>query len=153
MHQSADTVFAAFHATASAYPENAFWCAPAHGAVELSYGAALDEVQRLAAAYRVQGWGSGQRVALLLENRSECMLHFLALNAVGASAVPLNPDYRQTELDYVLGHSEAALVVTLPVHAARFDQFKKKRQCICARGELPSAGGADACSGQPVERW
>ena len=84
----------------------------------MSYGVAQNQVQRLAAAYRAQGWGNGHRVAVLLENRVECILHFLALNAAGASCVPLNPDYRQNELDYVLGHSDAALVVTLPVHAA-----------------------------------
>ncbi len=125
MHQSANTVFAAFEAAANAHPDNAFWCAPAHGGVELSYRAALGQVQQLASSYRQTGWSDGRRVALLLENRPECILHFLALNAAGASAVPLNPDYRQTELDYVLEHSEARLVVTLSAHVARFESFKK----------------------------
>lgn len=115
-----DTVFSAFLSTATAWPDNTFWCAPSHGGAELPYGAALTQVQDLAQRYRAAGWGSGHRVALMLENRPECMLHFLALNAVGASCVPLSPDYRPNELDYVLDHSEAALVVTLPAHAARF---------------------------------
>ena len=115
-----NTVFSAFLSTATAWPDNAFWCAPSHGGAELTYGAALTQVEALAQRYRAAGWRSGHRVALMLENRPECMLHFLALNAVGASCVPLSPDYRPNELDYVLDHSEAALVVTLPAHAARF---------------------------------
>ena len=115
-----DTVYDAFHATASARPGSAFWCTAADGGGDLLYGAALAQVTRLAAAYRAAGWGAGHRVALLLENRPEFILHYLALNAVGASCVPLNPDYRQAELDYVLNHSETALVVTLTAHAARF---------------------------------
>ena len=115
-----DTVFRAFASTAAAHAENAFWCAPAYGCAEISYGAALAQVRQLAQRYAARGWGPGYRVALLLENRPEFILHYLALNAVGASCVPLNPDYRQSEMDYVLDHSEAALVVTLPAHAAGF---------------------------------
>ena len=115
-----DTVFRAFASTAAAHAENAFWCAAAYGGGEITYGAALAQVKQLAERYGARGWGPGHRVALLLENRPEFILHFLALNAAGASCVPLNPDYRQSEIDYVLDHSEAALVVTLPAHAVRF---------------------------------
>ena len=53
----------------------------------------------------------GHRVALQLENRPEFPLHFLALNSLGVSVVPLNPDYRAAELDYVLAHSEASALI------------------------------------------
>ncbi len=115
-----DTVFRAFASTAAAHAENAFWCAQAYGGGAITYGTALAQVTQLSETYAARGWGPGHRVALLLENRPEFILHYLALNAVGASCVPLNPDYRQSEIDYVLGHSEAALVVTLRAHAARF---------------------------------
>ena len=50
-------------------------------------------------------------MALQLENRPEFPLHFLALNSLGVSVVPLNPDYRAAELEYVLEHSEASALV------------------------------------------
>jgi crotonobetaine/carnitine-CoA ligase len=50
-------------------------------------------------------------VALLLENRPEFFFHFLALNALGVSIVPVNPDYRHDELLYLMEHSEADLAV------------------------------------------
>jgi crotonobetaine/carnitine-CoA ligase len=52
----------------------------------------------------------------MLENRPEFMLHFLALNALGCWAVPLNPEFRVDDLAYVLGHSEVDLIVTLGQH-------------------------------------
>ncbi|MGH8681807.1 MAG: AMP-binding protein, partial [Burkholderiales bacterium] len=114
-----ETVFGAFEHTARAHGAKPFLHVPGGGA-ELAYAGALERVGAIAARYRARGWGAGHRVALLLENRPEFLLHFLALNAVRASAVPLNPDSRAAELEYVLGHSEAALVVTFPAHAGKF---------------------------------
>src|SRR5205814_9135960 len=52
---------------------------------------------------------------LTLSTPSPLSLHdalpILALNAVGASNVPLNPDHRDEEMRYILEHSEAELVV------------------------------------------
>jgi acyl-CoA synthetase (AMP-forming)/AMP-acid ligase II len=80
--------------------------------VRFTYAEALERVADIAARYRARGYGPGHRVALLLETRPEFLLHFLALNSIGTSVVPLNPDYREAELSYVLEHSEASLVVT-----------------------------------------
>ncbi len=81
------------------------------GKTEISYGAAFDEVDRLAALYRRAGYGRGHRVALLLLNRPEHFLHMLALNSLGAAIVPINQDYAADEMLYLLEHSEAALAI------------------------------------------
>ena len=47
-----------------------------------------------ASRYRAAGYGPGHRVGLLLENRPAFFLHWFALNALGVSIVPLNPDLR-----------------------------------------------------------
>ena len=41
-------------------------------------------------------------------------LHWWALNALGSGIVPINPAYRQEEMVYLLEHSEAVLVVSVP---------------------------------------
>ncbi|WP_371169281.1 AMP-binding protein [Aliiroseovarius sp. 2305UL8-7] len=64
------------------------------------------------------GFGSGMRVAVLLENRPDFFLWFIALNSIGASIVPINPDLRIAELEYLLGHAEPALVVAVPSRVA-----------------------------------
>src|SRR2546422_815471 len=79
---------------------------------KLRCAAALDGVSHLAARYRARGYAAGPRIALRLENRPDFLPHFLALNSIGAAVVPINPDYRAAELEYILGHCEASLVVT-----------------------------------------
>ena len=112
------TVYEAFRAGAQAAPEAPFLRIVAdvarRYAIEpgsLSYGAALREADRLAVAYRAANLGPGCRVALLLGNRPDFFLHWLALNAIGVSVVPLNPDWGGAEAQYVLEHSGALLAV------------------------------------------
>jgi acyl-CoA synthetase (AMP-forming)/AMP-acid ligase II len=105
------TVFSAFEQTARAHPGKPFLQVLPEN-VELSYGEALERVGAIAARYRARGYGRGHRVALQLPNCPEFLPHFLALNSIGASILPLNPDYRPAELDYVLTHSEASAVIT-----------------------------------------
>ena len=105
------TVFSAFERTAAAHGGKPFLEMPAWQ-LRLSYSQALDRVSDIERRYRARGYGPGHRVALHLETRPEFLLHFLALNSLGISVLPLNPDYRSAELEYVLAHSEASAVVT-----------------------------------------
>jgi len=83
-----------------------------------SYGEVGERATRLIERYAAAGYGHGHRVAIVLENRPEFMLHFLALNALGCWVVPLNPEFRHDDLTYVLGHSDVDLIISLPQHAA-----------------------------------
>jgi acyl-CoA synthetase (AMP-forming)/AMP-acid ligase II len=105
------TLFNAFERSAGAHAAKPFLEFPSRR-VRLTYAETLERVHDIAARYRARSYGAGHRVALQLETCPEFLLHFLALNSIGASVVPLNPDYREAELRYVLEHSEAALVVT-----------------------------------------
>ncbi len=86
-----------------------------------SYGEVAQRVSRLIETYGAAGYGHGHRVSLLLENRPEFMVHFLALNALGCWVVPLNPEFRGDDFAYVLGHSEVDLVVSLAPHIANVE--------------------------------
>jgi acyl-CoA synthetase (AMP-forming)/AMP-acid ligase II len=81
---------------------------------EIRYGDALAEVRRLADGYRRQGFGHGHWVGILLENRPAFFLHWLALNGLGVSLVPINPDMRAAELEYLIGHSEMVAALAIP---------------------------------------
>jgi crotonobetaine/carnitine-CoA ligase len=76
-----------------------------------TYGQVGQIVDELSRTYASRGWGSGHRVALAVGNHPRHFFHFLALNRLGASIVPLNPDYRQAELRYALSLTAADLVV------------------------------------------
>ena len=128
------TVFAAFSATAAAAPDHSFVAAPpAPGrayhpdGVEITYGRARGEVDRLRAVYAAAGYGHGHRVALLLENRPEFFFHYLALNALGCGIVPINPDYRHDELLYQMEHSEADLAVSIAARVADLEAIARER--------------------------
>lgn len=121
-----ETLFEALAATAKAHPSNPFLCAPARAdrpylptGVELTFSEVHSLAETLADAYAEAGWGVGHRVALALDNHPHHFVHFLALNRVGASQVPVNPYYLKDELAYLLGHSEADLAVAAPWNRAK----------------------------------
>ena len=105
------TVFSAFQRSARAHGARPFLQVFPEK-IEYSYAQALGLVEDIAGRYRRAGYRRGHRVALRLPNCPQFLLHFLALNSLGASVLPLNPDSRPAELDYVLGHSEASAVIT-----------------------------------------
>ncbi len=76
-----------------------------------SFEEAGREVDDLIQIYARQGWGHGHRVALAVGNHPRHFFHFLALNHLGASIVPLNPDHRGGEIRHAMSLSGAQLVV------------------------------------------
>ena len=126
---------------------------------DLSYAEAWERTQALIGEFSGIADGGPQRVALLLENRPEMFLHWLALNALGISAAPLNPAWRSAELGYALAHSEARLVIALP---ERVDELREVLRAeglkvpVCAPGEdipkLPSRPGGGRQPENPADR-
>jgi acyl-CoA synthetase (AMP-forming)/AMP-acid ligase II len=109
------TIGTIFTAAVSAHGDRPFLAVPANDArgylpsgFEITYGEVGKCVDELAAVYRVAGYGLGHRVATLLENRPEYVIHKLALNSIGVCCVPINPDYRAGEITYLIEHSEQA---------------------------------------------
>jgi len=80
--------------------------------LELTYRDANEAIAALGESYAGAGYGLGSRISLFLENRPEHVLHRLALNAIGASVVPINPDYRASELQYLIDHCQPELILT-----------------------------------------
>ncbi len=80
---------------------------------EITYAQAASEVARLTHLLQDAGYVKGQRVMLLMENRPAFFLWWLALNALGISVVPVNPDLRAAELAYMINHAEPVLAVAL----------------------------------------
>ncbi|MEM8700430.1 MAG: AMP-binding protein [Pseudomonadota bacterium] len=81
---------------------------------DITYAAAMHRVHDLAGRLQRAGIGEGMRVALLLENRPDYFLIWLALNRLRASVAPINPDLRASELEYLIGHAEPALIIAVP---------------------------------------
>jgi crotonobetaine/carnitine-CoA ligase len=114
------TIGAIFASAVSSHADRPFLAIPANAkrgylpaGLEMSYAQAGARIEALSEAYRSAGYGLAHRVATLLENRPEHVLHTLALNMIGVCCVPINPDYRAGETAYLLEHSKPDLVLTL----------------------------------------
>lgn len=103
-----------FERTAARIPDRPFiaW-RPEVGAAfrEFGYGEFLQRVLAAREVYRAAGYGAGTRAALLIGNEPLFHEHYLALNGLGVSIVPLNPDARPAESVYLVEHSEVAFIV------------------------------------------
>ncbi|NLJ62536.1 MAG: ATP-dependent acyl-CoA ligase [Alcaligenaceae bacterium] len=130
------TIYAAFKQSAQQWPDHDFMLvlpetADIYGieAGPIRYAQAQAQIDQLAEQYQKAGYGHGHRVGMLLENRPAFFLHWLALNKLGASIVPINPDLRAAELEYLIGHSEMILAVaTSNRHADLQDAAAKAKQ-------------------------
>jgi acyl-CoA synthetase (AMP-forming)/AMP-acid ligase II len=79
----------------------------------------LDAASRyLAREYLKIGLAPGDRVASLLPNRGELIIHYLACFKAGLIATPLNYRYQSPEIDHALEVSGASLLIA---HAERDD--------------------------------
>jgi acyl-coenzyme A synthetase/AMP-(fatty) acid ligase len=119
----ANTVHEAFLQSAQRYADRPLFFLPTSTATlygtdrrEWSYADIARHVAKLADDYQSVEVRTGDRVALMLENRPEFFAHFLALNSLGVSVVPIYHDMPADEVAYRLDHSEAALLVHLPAH-------------------------------------
>ena len=112
------TLYAAFLAAADRLGRAPFLCTPPDPLyadraqpVEFAYDTARERILELRRFYEQSGIGVGHRAALLFGNHPDYFLHLLALNGLGASVVPINPDSTADEIAYLLEHSEADFAV------------------------------------------
>ncbi|MEJ8567706.1 AMP-binding protein [Elongatibacter sediminis] len=94
-------------------------------AVEYTYASAQRTVERLRASYHELGVRPGDRVALAFDSRLDVYLHLLALNAQGASLVPLNMGSTDSELRHIILHSKSRWTSGAPEHSERLQKLVK----------------------------
>ena len=118
------TLYRSLQRAVERFPDRAAYCVPPMAGRsyhpdgwEVTWAQTLAQVEITREIYRRAGFGMGHRVAILFNQRPEFFFHYYALNALGAGVVPVNPDYREDEIRYVLEHSEAQLCVTVDTHA------------------------------------
>ncbi|MHB2029359.1 MAG: AMP-binding protein [Acidimicrobiales bacterium] len=78
----------------------------------LSFTDFAERSEDLALVFASAGVRRGDRVAVMLRNRPEFPLCWIALARIGAVLVPLNVYYKETDASYILNHAEARVLVT-----------------------------------------
>ncbi|WP_417320595.1 AMP-binding protein [Emcibacter sp.] len=114
--------------------------------VDYTYEEAAREIELRRTAYERAGYGVGHRIAILLENRADFFFHWLALNALGVGIVPLNGEASPQDLQYIIYHGDADLVVSLPEKIALVREAVELEQdaphlpiCASDLNDLPGA--------------
>ena len=74
--------------------------------------------RQLAGALSRRGVGPGDRVMILMLNRTEFVESVLAANMIGAIAVPVNFRLTPPEIAFLVDDCEARVMITEPVLAA-----------------------------------
>lgn len=77
----------------------------------LTYTQLQDEVNRVARGLLALGLSRGDTVAILMGNRAEWLLTFLAIQQIGAVSVGVNTWSTRRELEYTLAHAEVRCLV------------------------------------------
>ena len=83
----------------------------------LTFAEVAAGAERVARHLRSRGIRAGDRVGILLNNRPEAALTWLALAQLGATAVPLNTKLRHGDASWILAKARAVALVTTPALA------------------------------------
>jgi crotonobetaine/carnitine-CoA ligase len=110
--------------------------------------------ERLARALAARGIGPGARVAVAGRNDKAHVLALFALARLGATMVPVNPDFGPREMDYALRHAEVQgilaetrlLDLVRPIAAG----FQVPPWLMTMDGPQDDAGSLAAALAQPV---
>jgi len=94
--------------TATRYPEHV---AIVFNDVNLTYRELEALVNTFARSLLELGISRGQTVCLLMTNRAEYVISWFAIARIGAVACPMNPSYKEREIAYQLGNSDAVAIV------------------------------------------
>lgn len=86
---------------------------------ELRYSGALSRL------LREYGVSSGERVLVMMPNSPELMAAFPAIWTIGASIVPVIPQWTAAEVAEVLRNSEPTVALTVPALAHRLDEARQ----------------------------
>ncbi len=112
---------------------------------EISYRTMSQRIEAHREAYRLAGYGKGHRVGLLVENRPCFIEHWLALNGLGVSIVPVNPDLRASELNYLIDHSEMDLAVVIASRQSDMRSAGPGLNMIGPDDPVPAAQSTASC--------
>ena len=117
-------------------PEKEFLFSESSGRV-FSYTEFDSAVNHAAALLMSSGARKGERVSLLLTNSVEYLIFYFACFKVGAWAGPVNALLKPQEIEFIIGNSEASVVVTQPDLYARLTRTPRLRRVIVIDGEQP----------------
>ena len=115
-----------------------------------SHAAFLANAARFAHAMAGLGLTPGDRVALQVDKSADALAVYAACVQSGLVFLPLNPAYTPAEVDYFIGNSGAALLLSSPGKAAALAQVAHHHGAQLHTLDQDGTGTlADLADGQP----
>lgn len=93
---------------------------------KLNFAQLQQQVFSLAEGLNSIGIGKGSHVAVLLNNRIEFPVTWLALGVLGAVMLPVNTRYTGSELDYLVNDGDAEYFISEPSLMGAFDDMQQR---------------------------
>ncbi len=90
--------------------------------VQLSYGLLNEESNRLAYTLLEKVVGPDNTVGIMVERSVEIIIGILGILKSGGAYLPIDPDYPQKRIDYMLKDSNARVLVTAPGLSEKFEE-------------------------------
>lgn len=128
----------------------------------LTYGGLLAGSLRVAGGLRALGVGAADTVVLMLDNSVDHALAWFGCSCLGAIEVPLNTAFMPAQIAYIVGHSEAEVIIAEEAYVDRLrmvaDQLGGVRVLV-VRGDPSVAAGLpltvmsfdELVAGEPVQ--
>lgn len=118
---------------------------------EMRYGELGRDAARFALLLADKGVAAGDRVIILLEKSIVALVAGLAVQKLGAVAVPLNPGFKESELRYLFNDAAPRLVITDPVKAGMVHLLAPRIPLLAADTRIPYQD-LNLFGGVPAER-
>lgn len=99
-------------------------------AQSITYADLRVSIYKLADGLQQQGIIKGTHVAVIMSNRIEFPISWLALAVIGAVMIPVNPAYTSTELDYVLNDSDAEFLIIEDQFLSTLEAMNKRPEAM-----------------------
>ena len=96
----------------------------------ITYADLRVSIYKLADGLQQQGIIKGTHVAVIMSNRIEFPISWLALAMIGAVMIPVNPAYTSTELDYVLNDSDAEFLIIEDQFLSTLEAMNKRPEAM-----------------------
>ncbi|MGC0053809.1 class I adenylate-forming enzyme family protein [Brucella pituitosa] len=112
--------------------------------VTISYASLRKLSCQLASGLAQLGLSKGDRVGVMLGNRAEFAVSWIAIARIGAIMVPINPNYKPRELEYVLTDSGASALIIEDTCFSTFSECKESLT-ITGNDRIVVVGEAQQC--------
>lgn len=110
--ESAKSIYEAFEGAVELYSDHAAFKSAGGGGREFSYADVKVISTRIASGLIREGHLKCPEIGILSENRPEWPIAYLSILAAGGTVVPIDANYKESEIEYIIKHAQLRVLFT-----------------------------------------